>query len=207
MTLRSSSSKRLLAIISGILIAISAGTNYAFSIYSVQLGHRLHLTSTRLNAIGLAGNLGMYLSSPFLGKLADRYGPTLPLLGAATAISSGYGLLSLIFSSPFQPGALGLAILANLLVGIGSSAANSCAVTGIATVFDPIHRATALGSVLAGFGLSAFFWTTIGSLIARSDTTILLALLSLGPSLSILLGAIGYLYLGITKPSGSHIDN
>lgn len=34
----------------------------ACSAYAPQLGTRLHLTSTQLNTVGAAGNLGVYLS-------------------------------------------------------------------------------------------------------------------------------------------------
>ncbi|PLW10925.1 hypothetical protein PCANC_17406 [Puccinia coronata f. sp. avenae] len=189
--------RKAVTLLSSVSIALSAGTNYAFSIYSVQLGHRLHLSSTALNVIGLAGNLGMYISSPLVGPVIDRYGSTVPLLAAGALISLGYGLLWLLYSHPKLPLVVVQTLVGNLFAGLGSSIANSCAITGTASVFEPAHRATAIGTVLAGFGLSAFFWTTIGSHIAQSDTSVLLALLSIGPSLAILLGAMGYLFVGL----------
>ncbi|KAA1073095.1 hypothetical protein PGT21_035618 [Puccinia graminis f. sp. tritici] len=189
--------RQLITLLSSVSISLSAGTNYAFSIYSVQLGHKLHLSATSLNVIGLAGNLGMYISSPFVGRYIDRYGPTIPLLGAGTLISLGYGLLWLLFTQPSLPLVVVQTLMGNLFAGLGSSIANSCAITGTASVFAPSHRATAIGTVLAGFGLSAFFWTTIGYHIAKSDTAVLLALLSIGPSLAILFGASGYVLMGI----------
>jgi hypothetical protein len=87
--------------------------------------------------------------------------------------------------------------MGNLFAGLGSSIANSCAITGTTFVFAPSHQTTAIGTVLAGFGLSKFFWTTIGHHIAKSDTAIFLALLSISPSLAILLGASGYMLMGI----------
>ncbi|POW03741.1 hypothetical protein PSHT_11538 [Puccinia striiformis] len=83
-----------------------------------------------------------------------------------------------------------------MLIGIGSSIANSCAITGTASVFDSKYRATAMGTVLAGFGLSAFFWTSLASMLVSSeDTASLLKLLSIGPSIAILIGISGYFFL------------
>ncbi|WAQ85336.1 hypothetical protein PtA15_5A911 [Puccinia triticina] len=152
----------------------------------------------------------MYISSPFVGRIIDRYGPTVPLLGAGTLITMGYGILWLLFRTPsLLPLVFVQTFVGNLFAGLGSSIANSCAITGTASVFEPAHRATAIGTVLAGFGLSAFFWTAIGSHIAQSDTAVLLALLSIGPSLAILLGASGYRLVGIgrhTHSTSAHQD-
>lgn len=57
------------------LVALSAGSNYGFSAYSPQLQERLHLTSTQINIVGVMGNMGVYLSGPFWGRLVDRRGP------------------------------------------------------------------------------------------------------------------------------------
>ncbi|KAH9469368.1 hypothetical protein Pst134EA_009889 [Puccinia striiformis f. sp. tritici] len=81
------------SLISSVSIALSAGTNYAFSIYSVQLGHRLKLSSTTLNLMRIAGNLGMYISSPIVGRIIDRYGTMKPLLVGMILISIGYNTL------------------------------------------------------------------------------------------------------------------
>jgi len=204
--------RKVVTLLSGVSIALSAGTNYAFSIYAVQLGQKLDLSSMALNVIGLGGNLGMYISSPLVGRVIDGHGSTIPLLAAALLISMGYGLLWLLYLKPTLPLIVVQTFVGNVLVGLGSSIANSCAVTGTASVFEATHRATAIGTVLAGFGLSAFFWTAIGSYIAKSDTAVLLALWSVGPSLAILLGGLGYFLAGLKhhhvhKDSVYHSDS
>lgn len=57
------------------LVALSAGSNYGFSSYSPQLQERLALTSTQINIVGVMGNVGVYLSGPFWGRLVDKRGP------------------------------------------------------------------------------------------------------------------------------------
>ncbi|KAH9469387.1 hypothetical protein Pst134EA_009908 [Puccinia striiformis f. sp. tritici] len=190
--------RQLITLISSVSIALSAGTNYAFSIYSVQLGHRLKLSSTTLNLIGIAGNLGMYISSPIVGRIIDRYGTMKPLLVGMILISIGYNTLHELYMNPETRLKIVLTSMGNMLIGIGSSIANSCAITGTASVFDSKYRATAMGTVLAGFGLSAFFWTSLASMLVSSeDTASLLKLLSIGPSIAILIGISGYFFVGL----------
>jgi hypothetical protein len=50
--------------------------SYASLAYAPQLGATLNLSSTKLNLIGMAGNLGVYISGPFWGKVIDSRGPT-----------------------------------------------------------------------------------------------------------------------------------
>jgi hypothetical protein len=44
--------------------AVSSGSNYVYSAYAPQLATQLVISSTQVNLIGLAGNLGMYLTGP-----------------------------------------------------------------------------------------------------------------------------------------------
>lgn len=67
--------RRLVSLLGSVLIALSAGSTYAFSSYAPQLQDTLHLSSTQLNILGLAGNLGMYISGPIWGFWIDRMGP------------------------------------------------------------------------------------------------------------------------------------
>lgn len=67
--------RRYVSLFGSALIALSAGSTYAFSSYAPQLQDALHLSSTQLNVLGLAGNLGMYVSGPIWGRWIDRAGP------------------------------------------------------------------------------------------------------------------------------------
>ena len=66
---------RILSLLGSTLVSLSAGSNYAFSSFAPQLQDSAHLTSTQINVVGLAGNVGVYLSSPLWGKWVDRKGP------------------------------------------------------------------------------------------------------------------------------------
>lgn len=66
---------RATSLLCSFLVALSAGSNYGFSSYSPQLQERLALTSTQINIVGVMGNVGVYLSGPFWGRLVDKRGP------------------------------------------------------------------------------------------------------------------------------------
>lgn len=193
---------RLRTLVSSIFVSLSAGTNYAFSAYSPQLAQRLQLPSTALNAIGIAGNYGMYISSPFVGQIIDRIGPRRPLIVAAGLLCLGYGIVWEVFRThPINPsdpaksvtGPMTVVVLAfgMLCTGIGSSTALSSAAGGVARSFGPKVRATVMGFTSAGFGLAAFFWAGIGHVLFSDNTASFLLLLSLGTAGLILVGAFG----------------
>jgi hypothetical protein len=75
------------------------------------------------------------------------------------------------------------------LTGSGGSAGMTCGVNATAKSFPDATRATATGSVLAGFGLSAFLFSSLGHLVYPGDAAGLLGLLAFGTSIPMLLGS------------------
>ena len=59
-----SHARRVVSLLGSVLVALSAGSTYVFSSYAPQLQEVLHLSSTQLNVLGLAGNFGLYISGP-----------------------------------------------------------------------------------------------------------------------------------------------
>ena len=86
--------RRVVSLLGSVLIALSAGSTYVFSTYAPQLQDALHLSSTQLNVLGLAGNLGMYMSGPIWGRWIDRSGPYGAITSGAFLVLIGYGMLS-----------------------------------------------------------------------------------------------------------------
>ncbi|GAA5827437.1 hypothetical protein JCM3770_005837, partial [Rhodotorula araucariae] len=181
-------------------VSLSCGLNYCYSAYAPQLAARLDLSSTQTNAVGAAGNLGVYLSSPLIGRIVDRKGPKPTLVLAAVALTGGYVTIRAFYVTGEDAGGLfarfgvpGL-ILAELVTGIGSTAGLSSAGNSVARSFQK-RRAAALSVVLSGFGLSAFFYSTLSSLVlharASSDVTpSFLLLLALGSLFSMTIGLL-----------------
>ncbi|GAA5991877.1 hypothetical protein JCM10908_002252 [Rhodotorula pacifica] len=219
-------SSRYTVLAAATVASLSCGLNYCFSAYAPQLGNRLQLTSTQLNTVGAAGNLGVYLSSPIIGRIVDRNGPKPMLVFAAIALTSGYLIIRAFYTTAsgdaFTEGGGGWfavagvpgLVAAQLLTGMGSTAGLSSVGNSVAKSFRK-RRAAALSVVLSGFGLSAFFYSTISSLflhpsshptkpratspesilahatVSKSDTTSsFLLLLALGSLFSMLVGLV-----------------
>ncbi|GAA5941718.1 uncharacterized protein JCM15063_002651 [Sporobolomyces koalae] len=193
------SRRREVVLIAATVVSLSCGLNYLFSAYAPQLAARLRLTSTQTNIVGAAGNLGVYLSSPFIGRIVDRRGPRSMLILAASALTAGYLVIrafyigghsrSSIFSTFGVPGL----VLAELLTGIGSTAGLSAAGNTVAKAYKK-RRAAALSIVLSGFGLSAFFYSTLSSIVlhagadAHDSTSDFLLMIAIGCLLSMVVG-------------------
>jgi hypothetical protein len=75
------------------------------------------------------------------------------------------------------------------LTGCGGSAGLSSAVNAVAKSFPDKTRASATGTVLAGFGLSAFLFSTIGHALYGGDAGGLLLLLAFGTGLPMFIGS------------------
>ncbi|GAA5835181.1 hypothetical protein JCM11251_006637 [Rhodosporidiobolus azoricus] len=189
--------RAILTLTFSVVTALSAGTNYAFSAYAPQLSAALHLSSLATNTVGAAGNAGVYLSGPLVGVIVDKRGPRVVLLAAAGCLFVGYLGMWTMYRGGEEGlyATLGLGGLAfcQILTGIGGSAALAAAVKATSQSFSKARRGAAMATVLSGFGLSAFFYSTLShwNLFSSADPTAgFLLTLSLGCGLSILLGAL-----------------
>ncbi|KAG8679035.1 hypothetical protein FRC09_019311, partial [Ceratobasidium sp. 395] len=168
-----------------------------YSAYAPQLGGKLHLTHTQLNIVGIAGNLGMYCSGPFWGRVVDTRGPRMALLVAFMMLLLGYsgirmfytGAITLSDSSAakFNGGVAALSFF-GLCTGIGGNAGITSAMNTAAKSFPDRMRASITGAVASGFGLSAFFFSTFAHALFPGDTAALLLILAFGSSAPMLLG-------------------
>ena len=65
--------KRILSLISVLIISSLSGTQYLFSSYSTSVADRLGFSSVQINTIGSSANYGLFLSSPVFGYISDNY--------------------------------------------------------------------------------------------------------------------------------------
>lgn len=131
------------------------------SAYGPQLATQLNLSSTQLNTIGPAGNLGVYLSGVAgIGQSVDKRGPVPTLVFAAVCLLSGYSVIKMIYDGGgaglFATVGLPGLMVGQFLTGVGSTAGVASASNATAKSFDK-SRGSALSLILAGLGLSAFF--------------------------------------------------
>ncbi|KAG7528448.1 hypothetical protein FFLO_06157 [Filobasidium floriforme] len=187
------------------LVALASGSNYVRSSYAPQLGERLRISSTKLNAIGIAGNIGVYLSGPFWGHLIDLQGPRIPLAAASILSCTGYGFICIMYlhSGPFiaaedhQNGGgslstigLGLALCSMCMTGCGATAGLMSGLTSVARNFPPRTRASATSVCIAGYGLSAFLFASVFRAACRGSVSAFLAVLAVGTGLPMGLGSL-----------------
>lgn len=199
---------RLLSVLAATAIALSCGTNYAYSAWSPQFAEALHLSATSTNLIGNFGNIGMYAMGIPGGILIDKMGPRYGVMAGCVALACGYFPLRAAYvNGPaggvdgagdwFHPGVPALCFFA-LLTGMGSCTAFSAAIKVSATNW-PQHRGTATAFPLSAFGLSAFFYTMVAGLAFPDDTAGYLLLLACGTTLMVF---VGMFFLQIVHAQG-----
>lgn len=183
---------RIATLVGSILVALCSGTNYIYSAYAPQLGARLHISHTQVNIVGLAGNFGVYVFGPVWGRIADAKGTRIPLIGAFISLLVGYMGIKRMYDdgigsgSSISPVHFAILVLCALLTGFGAIGGLSSALSTTAKSFPQSLHATATALVLSGFGLSAFFFTTISHIFFAGDTSALLNLLALATSIPML---------------------
>ncbi len=181
--------RKLISLAGSVCVSLSAGSNYAFSSFAPQLQESLHLSSTQINLIGIAGNAGVYLSSPLWGRFIDKRGPQTALVVAAVLVPLGYAGLSASYTGEWRMHSTPLLFVLNLLTGLGNSGGFTAAMNAQAKSWGGSRRGTATALVLSGFGLSAFFYSTLSHLLFPGNTGDYLLLLAFGSMASMLIGS------------------
>ncbi|KAH9007184.1 major facilitator superfamily domain-containing protein [Lactarius hatsudake] len=185
---------RLATLVVSTLVALSSGSNYVVSAYLPQLGTRLHLTHTQLNIFAVAGNVGMYTSGLFWGRLGDTRGPRPLLVGAFIFLLTGYlGIRGLFDAGLGNASELSqlrfvLLVMCSFFTGVGGNAGMLSAISATANSFPDYFRAIVLGVVMSAFGLSAFFFSSISHALFPGNASDFLLVLGLGTALPMVLG-------------------
>ena len=112
-------------------------------------------------------------------------------VGYATVHAFYTGSIPLRASPAEQVSHFGLFLLsfAMFLTGFGGSGGLCASINAVAKSFSDATRATMTGAVLAGFGLSAFTFSTAGHLLYGGDAGGLLLLLACGTGLPMVIGS------------------
>ncbi|KAF4982917.1 hypothetical protein FZEAL_1545 [Fusarium zealandicum] len=186
---------RIIASVAATLISLACGTNYVYSAWAPQFAERLKLSATQSNMIGLAGNLGQYTLGVPIGIFVDHRGPRPAVLGGAVLLAVGYFPLHQAYDR--AAGSVPLLCLFSYMTGLGGCMAFAAAVKTSALNW-PQHRGTATAFPLAAFGLSAFFFSLIGSVFFPGDPSAFLELLAWG-TCGITLG--GFFFLKVHHQS------
>ncbi|KAI9886668.1 MAG: hypothetical protein M1823_001511 [Watsoniomyces obsoletus] len=170
---------QVVSVVAATVVALACGTNYVYSAWAPQFAAKLNLSSTQINLIGTAGNIGMYGAGIPVGILVDAKGPRPAVLLGAVTLGLGYFLINRAYVSGPPPTSVFLLCLYTLLTGIGSCSAFYAAIK-IPALNWPDHRGTATAFPMAGFGLSAFFFSALAAMAFPDNTSKFLLVLAVG---------------------------
>src|SRR5256714_2885321 len=105
----------LLLLLSGVIISLCMGLRQSLGLFMRPMTVELGISAATFGFSIALQNIVWGISQPFVGALADRYGPRPVLI--ATALAYAAGLLLMVFSNAF-PGGLEVA---GVLAGIGTA--------------------------------------------------------------------------------------
>ena len=159
---------RLISVIAATIISLGCGTNYVYSAWAPQFAQQLKLSSTESNLIGTFGNLGMYLSGIPFGMLIDAWGPRWGVGIGGILLGAGYYPIHIAYQAGAGKYSVATLCFFSYLTGAGSCSAFSASIK-VSALNYPDHRGTATAFPLAAFGLSAFFFSILGTFLYEGD--------------------------------------
>jgi predicted MFS family arabinose efflux permease len=147
----------VLIVLSGVIISICMGLRQSLGLFMQPMGVDLGISAAAFGFSIALQNIVWGASQPFVGALADRYGPRPILVG--TALMYAAGLLLMIVSRAF-PGALEIA---GFLVGIGAAGTGFGVLMGtISRATPPEKRSQTVGLVAACGSIGTFVIAPLG---------------------------------------------
>jgi len=147
----------LLLVLSGVIISLCFGLRQSLGLFMRPMTVDLGISAATFGFSIALQNIVWGLSQPFVGALADRYGPRPVLI--VTALVYAAGLVLMIFATSF-PGALHLA---GFLAGIGTAGTGFGVLIGtVSRATPPEKRSQTVGLVAAAGSLGTMFLAPIG---------------------------------------------
>lgn len=151
------SSMLLLIVLSGVIISICLGLRQSLGLFMQPMGVDLGISAAAFGFSIALQNIVWGASQPFVGALADRYGPR-PVL-VLTALVYTAGLLLMLVSRSF-PGALEIA---GFMIGIGAAGTGFGVLIGTVSRATPVEkRSQTVGLVAACGSLGTFVIAPLG---------------------------------------------
>ncbi|KAI0014286.1 MFS general substrate transporter [Xylariaceae sp. FL0662B] len=168
---------RVVSSVAATVVSLACGTNYVYSAWAPQFADKLLLSATESNLIGLAGNLGMYSMGVPVGMFVDSKGPRSAVAVGSVLLGLGYFPIHQAYDA--GRGSVAWLCFVSFLTGLGGCFAFAASVK-VSALNWPHHRGTATAFPIAAFGLSAFFFSLIGSILFPGNPSKFLMLLSCG---------------------------
>jgi predicted MFS family arabinose efflux permease len=147
----------VLILLSGLIISICMGLRQSLGLFMRPMTLDLGISAATFGFSIALQNIVWGLSQPFVGALADRYGPRPVLIG--TALVYAAGLLLMAFSKGL-PGGLEVA---GFLAGVGTAGTGFGVLIGtIARATPPEKRSQTVGLVAAAGSLGTMVLAPVG---------------------------------------------
>ncbi|KAK9470915.1 major facilitator superfamily domain-containing protein [Dipodascopsis tothii] len=183
--LPSGNTARYLSVLGGFLTSLGSGTHYVYSAYGPQLASHLGFSATESEVIATLGSVGVYFSGPPAGILIDHKPPYMPIFLGGSLILLGYMMMRLAYETELR--SLAFVSIWMMVASTGNTFAYHACVKTAAVNF-PKNRGLAIAFPVAGYGLSALFFSQIGNAAFPGDTGKFLLMLPLLSSGLIFLG-------------------
>src|ERR1051325_7569522 len=146
-----------LILLSGFIISLCMGLRQSLGLYMRPMTLELGISAATFGFAIALQNIVWGLSQPFVGALADRYGPR-PVL-VATALIYALGLALMVYAGAL-PGVLHIA---GFLAGIGTAGTGFGVLIGVVSrATPPEKRSQTVGLVAAAGSLGTLFLAPLG---------------------------------------------
>ncbi|KAL7266105.1 putative monocarboxylate transporter mch1 [Rhizina undulata] len=150
---------------SAIINCLSAGSILLYSLYAPIFQEKLGYSQMQINAVSIAGEIGMYLPVPIFGYICDRFGPSYLSFLSSIFFGPSYVLAAIVFSNALS---YQFMVVAYVFIGMGTSSMYFAGVTTCAKNFTS-SRGLALALPIAAFGLSSLWQAQFVSRVFRTD--------------------------------------
>ncbi|KAK9242674.1 major facilitator superfamily domain-containing protein [Lipomyces tetrasporus] len=176
---------RYVSLLADFWVSLGSGTHYVYSAYGPQLASRLGFTATQSSVIATLGSVGVYFSGPPAGVIIDRKPPHIPIIIGGCLILFGYMMMRFAYVSELR--SVAFVGIFMIIASSGNTFAFHACVKCAAMNF-PHKRGMATSIPVAGYGLSALFFSQIGNAAFPGDTGRFMLMLPLLASGLVFLG-------------------
>lgn len=151
--------RKLLIIIMGIFLVLTAGVCNLYPIYLSKIRHKFNFTIKEVNLYGTFINIGLWVAFP-MGYIYDKLGPKISCCIGALLLSGSYLALYFILDSTLQNINLAFLLIIGLTMGQGSALCYTTSVTTNLKNFRFKESSSVVGLLVANLALSPSIFTT-----------------------------------------------
>lgn len=151
--------RRILSIVSGVLVMLALGSNHAISVWNADLKETLHYTQSQISSVCALASLGVYFSIS-TGYLFDRMGAHKSVLCSALLLSGFYFFLSAEVAAKKYVPASFVGILF-VLIGQSSNFGVFASLACNEGLYGSVNRGKIISLQLASYSAGAAVFSTM----------------------------------------------